>query len=345
MNITCVIPATSSYMYALGPCIRRVNAAIHHAKSRRDISVRIVVVTDEKGASAAEMMNADEVLTVDMPEGEIRYKEDAQLLIANLQQVGFTYAVDAGSDLLWSVESDVLVPYNALSCSLDMLEFDDEYYDVAFVTYPSQSGAMFLGGNGTPQNPIAEDFLLEEREVPDDLLKRHDEAKKSLESGTGKQEDYQAIMEEVKKCSPKGNVFKLNGDRWRARGWLDNAYPAIGRGAVMPTDWTGLGCTLISRRAMCAASFDGYDGKGTQDLFLNWRRWFPNDMKMCVITHCVCEHVVTDGTGKRVHAFAHHEVSGECKGHLRVQHRPFYRFDGTDRREASNTGVIESKQE
>jgi len=153
-------------------------------------------------------------------------------------------------------------------------------------------------------------------------------------------------MEEVKKCPPKGNVFELNAKKWRRRGWFDNAHPGLGKGAVLETDWTGMGCTLMSGKALASAAFDGYDGKGTQDLFLNWRRWKPNDLRFCVIPHCVCEHVVSANDGDRkVHAFAHHEPLGECQGHLRVQHRPFYKFDGADAYDESNTGKIEQKQD
>lgn len=346
MNISVIIPATHSYLHAINPCLRRIRAAIFHAKAKRELHCKVYVVTDTEGAMLVPRALVDDVIEMDVKEGGERYKEQAQLLIANLQQVGFSRAIEDGADLCWSVESDVLVPHNALSCSLDMLAFDGGYYGVAFVTYPSQSGGMFLGGRGTPSNPIAEDFLPEEREVPEELKKELDAFKAKAEKikhpwpedFAKKQHD---LMERVKKCKPKGNVFKANGEQWRPRGWLDNAYPAIGRGAVLPTDWTGLGCTLMSRKALSCAAFDGYDGRGTQDLFLNWRRWYANDVKMCVITHCVCEHVVSGGEeGKRVHVFAHHEPDGEFAGHLRIQHRPFYRFDGTDHYSPDNDGVI-----
>ncbi len=325
MKITIFITATHSYLYCIEACVRRINAAVFHARQRRDIEAEIVILTDTQGA---EMLKdrKETVLTLPVEEGGENYKEQAQLLIATLQQRGLSYAVEQGADLAWSVEADILVPYNALTCSLDMLEFDDGWYDVAFVTYPSQSGSAFLGGNGDPTHPIAEDWLTEERDVPEETLKALEDAKalpeSTLEEKEAKGKALHEAHEAIRKCPPKQNVFEANAKQWRRRGWLDTAHPGIGKGAVLPTDWTGMGCTLMSRKALASAAFDGYDGRGTQDLFLNWRRWNPEQINMCVITHCVCEHVIRKDDGY-VHCFAHHEPLGECRGHLRIDHRPF----------------------
>jgi hypothetical protein len=314
VKIVIFVTATHSYLYAIEACLRRIQAAVFHARKRRDIQAEVVVLTDLEGAGMLKGKNVT-VLALDVQEGGEAYKEQAQMLIATLQQRGISYAVECGADLAWSVEADILVPFNALACSLDMLDFDDGWYDVAFVTYPSQSGAAFLGGNGDPCHPIAEDWLPEERVMAEELKTRYEAAK-----AEGKLS--QEIIEEIRKCPPEANVFEANAKGWRRRGWLDNAHPGIGKGAVLPTDWTGMGCTLMSRKALAAAAFDGYDGKGTQDLFLNWRRWHGEGIRMCVITHCVCEHVIRKDGGY-VHCFAHHEPQGECRGHLRVQHSPW----------------------
>lgn len=355
MKISIVIAGTHSYLNVAEPCIRRAEAALYHARQRRDIEAVWIGVTDKEGEKqmSAIMPEGSVIKTIGMTEGGTRYKEASQILIANLQQVGFRESIKQNVDKCWIVEPDVLVPHNALSCMMDMLEFDDGYYDVAFVTYPSQSGGAFLGGYGDPCHPIAEDFLPEERDVPEVLQKKIDSLKKKMEAfnkETPKDEVDGAMtvrqmqMEEVKKCPPKGNVFELNAKGWRRRGWLDNAHPAIGRGAVLETDWTGLGCNLLSRRALASASFDGYDGNGTQDLFLNWRRWKADGLRFCVITHTVCEHVVSANDGDRkVHAFAHHEPQGEFRGHLRVQHRPYYSFNGNDTYDPGNSGIISQR--
>jgi len=354
MKVICTIAGTSSYLFALSPCIRRVQSAVFHARKRREIEFIFVGITDKVGEKIMQKVlpKGSAVLVVDMEEGGTRYKQESQLLIANLQQAGFAKAVEMEADLCWSVESDILVPYNALSCMLDMLEFDDGYYDVAFCTYPSQSGGMFLGGHGSPNHPIEEDHIPEERKMEEDLEKRYKESLKALESvkaPNNKEEGeaveelhktHRTILDEIKECPPLGNVFELNAKKWRRRGWLDNAYPGIGKGAVLETDWTGMGCNLLSRKALSLASFDGYEGGGTQDLFLNWRRWKPEGLRFCVIPHTVCEHVVSDNKGGRVHCFSHHEPQGEHKGHLRVQHKPFYKFDGKDKFSKENDGII-----
>ena len=83
------------------------------------------------------------------------YKDDAQLIIARIQQKAFSLARKLDADILWSIESDVLVPPNSLKVLLQALEFDDGYYGVGMVTYPN---GQFLGGRGNPQHHIAEDF-------------------------------------------------------------------------------------------------------------------------------------------------------------------------------------------
>lgn len=328
MKIGITIACTHSYQYALKDCIRRVRFALAHAKtSRPNIDEVFIISTDAEGEAYARELCPEAFIEItDLQEGGKRYKEQAQMLIADLQQMGFDRAIRENVDLCWTVESDILVPHNALSCMLDMLQFDSGYYDVAFVTYPSHSGSAFLGGNGSPSHPIAEDFLPEERKLPDELKERYESVKQKMKDNTSDPEvvnEWKEVNEEIKKCPPIDNVFSLNAKKWRRRGWFDNAFPAIGKGAVLETDWTGLGCNLLSRKALSLASFDGYDGKGTQDLFLNWRRWKPHDLHFCVISHCVCEHVITKEDGSRWVAFAHHEPQGECKGHLRIQLIPY----------------------
>jgi hypothetical protein len=57
---------------------------------------------------------------------------------------------------------------------------------------------------------------------------------------------------------------------------MDAAYPGLGIGAVVPSDRCGFGCTLMSKRALSLAQFDGYDGSGTEDLYMVWKRWHRN---------------------------------------------------------------------
>jgi hypothetical protein len=336
-KIAIVIVGTESYLEPMQVSINRVFSAVAHAGS--DIEHHLVLVTDKKSEKAVEAMTSafasSEIIAIDMVENGEPYKKDRQILIATLQSVGFDAARKWGCDYLWSVEADVLVPYNALTTSLQMLDFDDNYYDVAFVTYPSQGGGSFLGGHGSYRNPIAEDFLPEERKLGKklELLLEKCEERFSNEETTREAVDKEhrrmgRLRERAKKCPPQGNVFEMNAKRWRRRGWLENSHPGIGRGAVIETDWTGLGCTLMSKKAANLAHFDGYDGGGTQDLYLNWHKWHPAGMRFCCITHTACDHVVRDekADNGQTTLKSYHEPEGETKGHLRYKRTPFHKF-------------------
>ena len=343
MKIATVIVATKSYLDPLEVCLRRTRTAVdcpdifnHNLET---VEHRLIVVTDKASKTRVEEMTTDfedrEIIAIEMEESGEHYKKDRQILIASLQSTGFDAARRWNCDFLWSVEADVLVPHNALSVSLDMLRFDGGYYDVSFVTYPSQGGGSFLGGYGSYQHPIAEDYLPEERIIPsklqllmdscEDRLKKEGIDRDSIEK---EHKRMGRILEKVKQCPPSGNVFELNAKKWRRRGWLDNSHVGTGRGAVIETDWTGLGCTLMSKKAAALAHFDGYDGGGTQDLYLNWHKWKPEGLRFCCITHTVCDHVVRDekAEGGLTTLKSYHEPEGEAKGHLRYRRVPFHKF-------------------
>lgn len=336
-KIATVIVATKSYLDPLEVCLRRVRTAIGELDN--SYNHRLIIVTDKHSEDRIESMIVDvddrEIIGIDLEESGDHYDKDRQILIATLQSVGFDAARKWGCDYLWSVEADVLVPHNALSVSLDMLGFDSGYYDVSFVTYPSQGGGSFLGGYGSYRHPIAEDYLPEERSLPSKLkllLDRCEERLKDRELDRDSIEKEHSRMTRInaliKKCPPIGNVLELNARKWRRRGWLDNSHVGVGRGAVIETDWTGLGCTLMSKRAAALAQFDGYDGGGTQDLYLNWHKWHPEGLRLCCITHTVCDHVVRDDKAKGglTTLKSYHEPEGETKGHLRYRRVPFHKF-------------------
>jgi hypothetical protein len=225
----------------------------------------------------------------------------------------------------------VLVHAKSLRVMLDGLGFDHGYYAISTCTYPSQGGGGFLGGRGDPAHPIAECFEEDERQVPADLAKEHKKLKEEFAAlkappSAQLQKRAEEIREKLKACPPKGNVFELNAKKWRRRGWLDNAYPAIGIGAMLPSDWCGLGCTLLSKRALALADFYGYEGKGTQDLFLCWHRWWPAGCRINVIPHAPCDHVIRPREGESsgpTHCYAYHEPLGEAQGHLRCRQMPW----------------------
>lgn len=126
------------------------------------------------------------------------------------------------------------------------------------------------------------------------------------------------IDKDFKFYSPKG---------FRRRGWMDAAYPGIGWGAIVPTDWCGFGCTIMNKRALALAQFEGYEGSGTEDLYVVWKKWYRNGMKINVIPHVPCDHVIRDRKNpkKFILCQAHHETKDpERIGHLRIEYRPWY---------------------
>lgn len=190
------------------------------------------------------------------------------MVIAHMRQIAFDTAISESAEMCWSLDSDVLPPPNALRCSIDMLGFDDGFYSIAQCPYPSQGGGPFLGGHGTPQRPIEEDFDVHERKVPSELLEEKERLEgvlgdQSAEEDKGKaRERLQEIHEEIKKCEPEdeGNIWKLNAKGWRRRGWFDRAYPAIGQGAIVPIEWVGF--------FMCP-----HESRSPNTSRFHWLRW------------------------------------------------------------------------
>ena len=343
------ISATKGYLHAWPQCVRAIAAAAAHHEE-----AHFIFSTDE--SKDAEM--AAEVARRELPEGwkvsvlkmpftgdQKTYKEEAQLRIAALQGAGFAFARKIRADLCWVVESDTIPPAHALRVlewTLAMPQADGRpYYDIAAATYPN---GLFLGGFGDPRHQIAEDFLPEERQLKPRLkllMERCEERMKAIPRPTSSEEAVKAqatadkegkrmgrLREWVKKSPPTGNVFELNAKGYRRRGWMEYAYPGIGLGAVVPSDWCGLGCTLLSKAALAHADYTGYEGKGTQDLFLCWSRWHPNGLRIACIPHVACDHIKrqTDEKTKKtevIHYRAYHEQEGECRGHLRQRPQPF----------------------
>lgn len=344
--IAVTICATKSFTYAMKAQAHRVIANIAAAGERAKAGVVYLV-----GDTSAELREIHRLYSEFLPEGwravlcaskefcegGESYKVPAQLLIANMRTEAFSRARALNASACWSLDSDVLPPANALRCSLQSLEFDGGFYSIATCPYPN---AAFLGGFGTRQNPIAEDFLPSERLLPPELKEEFEKNESELRELNAKKEQpsqemrdrWKATNEKIKACPPDGTIWEVIAKHgWRRRGWFDNAYPGIGRGAIVPSDWCGFGCTLMSREALALALFDGYDGQGTEDLFICWHRWHPAGLRINVIPHCPCDHVIWDGkkagdVKKYTHHQSYHEPEGEYRGHLRVKQTPWHQF-------------------
>jgi hypothetical protein len=335
MTLSIVVCATKSYTYAMKAQARRVSAALQMAKVE---TARVFIVGD----TSEELKAIHTYWTAELPNCEVsliaearfveglsaNYKRAAQLLIADMRTVAHAAARRAGSDWCWSLDSDTLPAPNALRCLLDTCNFDGGHYSVAMCPYPNTA---FLGGFGTPQNPIAEDFLPHERKMPARLkfLWEDTEAKlkdwKTKDHPTKLLARRERLHKRIKNCPPDGNIWEVTAKHgWRRRGWLDSAYPAIGYGSMVPTDWVGFGCTLMNAQALALANFEGYDGQGTEDLFIGWHRWFPAGLRLAVLPHCPADHVINEkkkGATEDRYVLHHvyHEQQGECFGHLRTK--------------------------
>lgn len=332
-KLSVCLAATKSYLHVWKHVVRRIVAAARH---RDDVHISYASDDSPECKSAFDLLYKEcpatwvkehRPLVLPEAQGE-KYKVDSQLVIARLHNEGFAAARAVGADQCWRVEADILVPPDSLRMmewALSMPQADGSpYYDVAFCTY---NNGLFIGGRGSITHPIAEDFRPEERKLTKEIIERYEahkkdvtafqKAKKVPEEAWHKK--TQTLFEDIKNCPPNGNVWELNGKHgWRPRGWLDSAYPAIGRGALVPSDWAGEGCNLLSKRALAVASFEGYEGHGTQDLFLCWHKYYPDNIRIACITHTVCDHVKKQADGKLVHLHAFHEPAGEQAGHLRV---------------------------
>ena len=350
--IAITVAATKSYLHAWPQCVRAIAAAASHHDE-----AHFIFATDEskEAKAAAELAKQElpegwKVSVLAMPmkdDSSTRYKEEAQMRIAALQGACFSFARKIRASRCLVVESDTILPANALRVlewTLDMPTADGSpHYDIAAATYPN---GLFLGGFGSPQHQIAEDFLPEERKLRPRLKLAFEECEKRLKAikPPANAEEAQAaqkigdkegkrmgrLRERVKHSPPDGNIWEVTAKHgWRRRGWMDFAYPGIGRGSIVPSDWCGLGCTLLSKRALAHADFTGYEGKGTQDLFLCWSRWHPAGLKIACVPHIACDHIKRKPSDAPkdvpdiIHYRAYHETEGECRGHLRVRQQPF----------------------
>lgn len=333
-SLAIIICSTKSYQYALNSQARAIAQNVDLAKVE---SGHLILVTDESPVVVGLFESYQKLLpdwqvhheVLPVKEGEKKdYSCNAQLLIAQLYCAGFDRARALGVDYVWTLESDVIPEPNNLRCMRDALAFDGDYYDVSFCPYVSAGGGGVMGGRGSPTNWIFPNWTEDESALPKELKKALKIHRKKFKAPPTPEwiAEMQRLEAEAKKHQPKGNVFALNGKRWRQRGWLEWAYPAIGKGAVLPSDWMPMGNNLFSARATSLVDFTGYTGRGTQDLYLSYRL-AAHGLKFCVVPHSLSHHVTrkpnADG-GPHTMYFLYHEQEGECVGHLRQREVAFY---------------------
>lgn len=325
--------ATKSYLYALTAQMPLVIAALRYAEIEH---AHWVLASDTSPAAAEIFAECREALgslvtchhcpiAVNDNNGAQGHATGSNLVIAQLQTAAFHRARLIGAGQVWSLEADIFPQPKTLRCLMDVLAFDRGWYQVAMATYPNSA---FLGGHATVGNWILPSVYPDERELTPELSAAVEEREKVIadlrrdgrEATADQVAEWQRLDKEIEAAPAKGNVFALNAAKWRRRGWFESAYPGIGQGAVLPTDWVGLGCTLMTAQAVQLADWTGYEGHGTQDLFLCHRVWAPNHIRLAVTSHTLCSHAKRRGEGFEL-MFAHHQLGGDCHGHLRSSHQ------------------------
>jgi hypothetical protein len=352
MKFAITICATKRYTYAMSAQARRVQAAC------RNIPEGSIILAGDKSEELQAIEKLYErlmpkwkvvrVAVANLVDNHKNYKEAAQLLIAQLRTAAFAEARSLDVDYCWSLDSDVLPPANALDCMMQMLQFDGGYYSISTCPYISQGGGGIMGGRGKPHDQIHPNFYEDEVDLPEAMKTELSEIRSKLKDKPDDAEKLQQRLgqlevERREKCPSKGNVWKINADHgWKPRGWIDHAYPAIGKGAIVPIDWCGFGCNLMNRTALAHIHFDGYQGKGTEDLFIVWNRWHQAGLRINAILHCLCDHVVRvpGKEGKYVQLQAYHETEGDCVGHIRTRQLPFYSHDLGEQFKPDNDGKL-----
>lgn len=335
---TCIIlPCTELYAYAIEECVRAIYISLNgrHAD--------LYLCTDKTGSVISKISTIPKVDNVKITEiaidvldsGNKAYNQKAQIIIARLLGAGLDIAKDRDYDYCWIVESDVIVHPNALDCLMWAQNYPSSpKYDVTVATYYNGS---FLCGRGTPYSHISEDYLPSEKIGGVELSKKIKAMSKKLNAFASKRKnppkemikEMDNLHKKLKECPPKANVFALNAKKWRKRGWLDQAYAGSAvQGAVLPTDWCGNGCTLLSKKALKLSNFIGYAGHGTQDLFLCWNKWYPAGIKIGLVVGVPAYHVKRDPQGN-LFAWEPYFMPDceETSGHLRVRQIPFIKYN------------------
>ena len=332
-TLAITVCATKSYRYAMRSQAHRVAACLSYAERKEADVVLVGDDSIEEVGNEWHRILGFPVRILKMhglTENGANYKNEAQLRIAAMRTEMFNATRHA--DLVWTLDSDVLPPPNALRCMEDVLRFDRGYYQVAFCTYPN-SGP--LGGQGASlASVMAPNIYEDERKLTKEVKAEKRDLNKAFRAVPRGQPIPQELKDRAEKlraaieaCPPVGNIFTLQGRRWRRRGWLDHSHPGIGLGAILPSAWAGFGCNLHTRKAADLCDWTGYDGSGTEDVYIQAFRWNPAGIRVAVIPHVYCSHVLArfkkDGEKGHVMLHAYHEQDGEMQGHLRTREQPW----------------------
>lgn len=367
MKLAIYSAATTGYTHALTTQAACVIASIRSEVRMKGGEALFILVTDDR--DNPDIVSAMELYQEAFPESKCKviahpafvqgapaegfenYKADAQLLIAQMRTAATRMAVAWDADYLWALDSDVLPPHNALRCMVDAVNFDGgTRYQVSFCPYNSQGGGPFLGGFGSRQNHIFDNYHEDEKDIPKELLDERAALEEEFKTAVSPRreevgERCHEIAKIIRDIPPVLSMWAgIEKNGWTQRGWYDFAYPGVGEGAIVPGDWIGFGCTLMTKVAMGTCDFTGYTGGGTEDLFICYEKWQPAGIRIALVPHAPCDHVVrkTGSKTHHVHIRAFHEPSGPCKGHLRSKHAPWHPHAPGERPDPENDGKMQS---
>lgn len=333
MKLAITIVATTNYMYAMRDQAHRVQACCQYANI---VDPKIIIVSNDEvathliGELYRELLPACEFFPVIGTYKESQnYKEDCQIVIGRMRTQAFAKARSLDVDFCLSLDSDVLPAVNGIKTCLQTLEFDNGYYSIASMLYTSQGGGAWLCGRGNPQRPIFPNFYQDELNIPSHYAKLWKQYEKMIKACKD-QKTWETVNKKLnwlakrieKQFPPKGNVHTMNGIKWRRRGWFDFAYPGIGKGAIVPSDWCGFGATMLTRKALALTDFQGYDGRGTEDLYVIFYKWYQSHLRIAAISHSICDHICRkkDGSGGYFMVQGFFDISEDFEGHLRQKH-------------------------
>lgn len=335
MKVAITVCGTKNYTFAAKDQAFRVQAMVKYA----DIcSVDIIYVSDDE----VKLAELEELYTRLLPTSRFHkvmtnakegpnYKEIAQLSIGKMRTAAFGAAMALGVDYCLSLDSDILPAVNGLESCLNALKFDKGYYGVASMLYTSQGGGLWLCGGGTNERRILPNFYDDELNIDKKYIGWRNKYQNKFKAAAkvknvdgckfyGKRVFWvNKLIDKKSRPKLKGNVWSLNGANYKKRGWFDFYAPGIGRGSIVPCDWCGFGATLMNKKALALTNFHGYEGKGTEDLYVIWDKWRPAGIKIAAVSHSICDHICRKKEGGYFMVKAWFG-EGEVENHLRQTH-------------------------
>lgn len=295
-RITIMVCATESYCYAINSQADSILMALDYAKIKADIifvgdKSQGFLKAQEKFISSGHKVHL--VIDKNFTNNEKNYDTHQQLTIAQMRQTAVVEALSFENKYALFFDSDVLPSHNSIKSMIDTLKFDSGYYSISFCPYLSQGGGDILGGFGDHKEAIYKNIHDNEKKFNPKIKRIEKKFNARAKKGKIINENWiKALNKAKEETQANGNVFDLNAKGYRKRGWFNWAYAGIGKGSIVPTDWSGMGCTMMNRKALTLCNWIGYEGKGTEDLYINHERWGLHGLKIGLVAHSPADHIL-----------------------------------------------------